>query len=179
MHYDNRVFSKNGDNTLQSISDPNRPLGNMDDFSAIDIKQLLKDYPCKAWDKKPAVYVDTKKETSEKRKCTNKNYIQVAGLPSVTAALFNNTRSPKFNSQLRFAMSSKKIHKKISEGRISNTRNIDQKKRKLNSSIFSVLDIPRDKPSVYVMKITCHINLALESPFLLFQQHDSLSQVPR
>ena len=66
MHYDNRAFSKNGDNTLQAITDPNRPLGNMDDFSAIDIKQLLKDYPCKAWDKKPAVNA----QKSQKRKCT-------------------------------------------------------------------------------------------------------------
>lgn len=53
MHYDNQAFSKNGENTLQAISDPDRRLGNMDDFSAIDIKQLLKHYPCKAWDRKP------------------------------------------------------------------------------------------------------------------------------
>ena len=65
MHYDKQAFSKNGDNTLQSISDPNRPLGNMDDFSAIDIKQLLKDYPCKPWDKKPAVDGGKEKEKSE------------------------------------------------------------------------------------------------------------------
>ncbi|XP_078369548.1 zinc metalloproteinase nas-4-like [Oculina patagonica] len=69
MHYDNRAFSKNGDNTLQSISDPNRALGNMDDFSDIDIKQLLKDYPCKAWDKKPAADSGKKKEKSEESKC--------------------------------------------------------------------------------------------------------------
>jgi len=68
MHYDNRAFSKNGDNTLQAITDPNRPLGNMDDFSAIDIKQLLKDYPCKAWDKKPAVNA----QKSQKPKCQDK-----------------------------------------------------------------------------------------------------------
>ncbi|XP_073253971.1 hatching enzyme 1.2-like [Porites lutea] len=53
MHYDNQAFSKNGENTLQAISDPDRHLGNKDDFSAIDIKQLLKHYPCKAWDRKP------------------------------------------------------------------------------------------------------------------------------
>lgn len=68
MHYDNQAFSKNGDNTLQSISDPNRPLGNMDDFSDIDIKQLLKDYPCKAWERKPAVDSGKKKEKSEESK---------------------------------------------------------------------------------------------------------------
>ncbi|XP_020603064.1 zinc metalloproteinase nas-4-like isoform X2 [Orbicella faveolata] len=69
MHYDNQAFSKNGDNTLQSISDPNRPLGNMDDLSVIDIKQLLKYYPCKPWDKKPPINGDTKKDKSEERKC--------------------------------------------------------------------------------------------------------------
>ena len=68
MHYDKQAFSKNGDNTLQSIADPNRPLGNMDDFSAIDIKQLLKDYPCKPWDKKPALHAANKSENREKRK---------------------------------------------------------------------------------------------------------------
>lgn len=68
MHYDNQAFSKNGDNTLQSLSDPDRPLGNMDDFSAVDIKQLLKDYPCKPWDKKPAVDDGKKKEKSEESK---------------------------------------------------------------------------------------------------------------
>ncbi|XP_068719793.1 hatching enzyme 1.2-like [Montipora capricornis] len=72
MHYDKQAFSKNGDNTLQSIADPNRPLGNMDDFSAIDIKQLLKDYPCKPWDKKPALHAANKSENSEKRKCRDK-----------------------------------------------------------------------------------------------------------
>lgn len=70
MHYDNQAFSKNGENTLQSIADPKRSLGNMDDFSAIDIKQLLKDYPCKPWDKKPAVQIDKKKERSKKREYT-------------------------------------------------------------------------------------------------------------
>lgn len=69
MHYDNQAFSKNGDNTLQSISDPNRPLGNMDDFSRIDIKQLLKYYPCKPWDKKPPINGDIKKDKSEESKC--------------------------------------------------------------------------------------------------------------
>ena len=68
MHYDNQAFSKNGDNTLQSISDPNRPLGNMDDFSVIDIKQLLKYYPCKPWDKKPPINGDTKNDKSEESK---------------------------------------------------------------------------------------------------------------
>lgn len=66
MHYDNQAFSKNGDNTLQSISDPNRPLGNMDHFSDIDIKQLLKNYPCKAWDRKPS---GRKEEKSTESKC--------------------------------------------------------------------------------------------------------------
>ena len=65
MHYDNRAFSKNGDDTLQSLSAPGRPLGNMDHFSTIDIKQLLKDYPCKPWDKKPVVDVVKKGERSE------------------------------------------------------------------------------------------------------------------
>ncbi|XP_067040588.1 hatching enzyme 1.2-like [Acropora muricata] len=72
MHYDNQAFSKNGENTLQSIADPKRSLGNMDDFSAIDIKQLLKDYPCKPWDKKPAAQINNKKERSKKRKCQDK-----------------------------------------------------------------------------------------------------------
>ena len=71
MHYDNQAFSKNGDNTLQSISDPNRPLGNMDDFSVIDIKQLLRYYPCKPWDKKPPSNGDIKKEKSEQSKYLN------------------------------------------------------------------------------------------------------------
>ena len=68
MHYDNQAFSRNEDNTLQSISDPGRPLGNMDDFSAIDIKQLLKAYPCKPWEKAPAFNAGTKKEKSEESK---------------------------------------------------------------------------------------------------------------
>lgn len=72
MHYDNRAFSKNGDDTLQSLSDPGRPLGNMDHFSAIDIKQLLKDYPCKPWDKKPVVDVVKWGDRSEKSKCQDK-----------------------------------------------------------------------------------------------------------
>lgn len=66
MHYDNQAFSKNGQNTLESLADPNRSLGNMDDFSKIDIKQLLKSYPCKAGDKKPK---DKKKERSPESKC--------------------------------------------------------------------------------------------------------------
>ena len=65
MHYDNQAFSKNGQNTLESLADPNRSLGNMDDFRKIDIKQLLKSYPCKAWDKKPK---DKKKERSPESK---------------------------------------------------------------------------------------------------------------
>ena len=65
MHYDNQAFSKNGQNTLESLADPNRSLGNMDDFSKIDIKQLLKSYPCKAGDKKPK---DKKKERSPESK---------------------------------------------------------------------------------------------------------------
>lgn len=71
MHYDNQAFSKNGENTLQSIADPKRSLGNMDNFSAIDIKQLLKYYPCKPWDKKPtAQIIDNNKERLKKRKYT-------------------------------------------------------------------------------------------------------------
>ena len=65
MHYDNQAFSKNGQNTLESLADPTRSLGNMDDFSKIDIKQLLKSYPCKAGDKKPK---DKKKERSPESK---------------------------------------------------------------------------------------------------------------
>lgn len=68
MHYDNQAFSKNGENTLQAISDPDRHLGNMDDFSAIDIKQLLKHYPCKAWDRKPGDNGGQRK--AEESKCT-------------------------------------------------------------------------------------------------------------
>ena len=83
MHYDNQAFSKNGENTLQSISDPNRPLGNMDDFSVIDIKQLLKYYPCKPWDKKPPINGDTKKDKSEKSKLT---LIVVSLVPRVSLA---------------------------------------------------------------------------------------------
>lgn len=65
MHYDNQAFSKNGHDTLQSLADPHRSLGNMDDFSEIDIKQLLKSYPCKVWDKKPK---NKKKERSPESK---------------------------------------------------------------------------------------------------------------
>ena len=68
MHYDNQAFSKNGENTLQAISDRDRHLGNMDDFSAIDIKQLLKHYPCKAWDRKPVDNGGQRK--AEESKCT-------------------------------------------------------------------------------------------------------------
>ena len=68
MHYDNLAFSKNGENTLQSLSDPDKTLGNVDDFSEIDVKQLLKDYPCKPWDRQPSRKKKIQKDKSKKSK---------------------------------------------------------------------------------------------------------------
>lgn len=56
---------------LQLILDFNRFLGNMDDFSCIDIKQLLKYYFCKFWDKKFLINGDIKKDKFEESKQLN------------------------------------------------------------------------------------------------------------
>ena len=48
MHYDNLAFSANGNDTLRSLADPKKQLGQMDAFSKTDVKQVLKVYPCSA-----------------------------------------------------------------------------------------------------------------------------------
>lgn len=46
MHYHNKAFSKNGDDTLQAIEDPSRRFGQRVGFSKTDIRQVNKLYPC-------------------------------------------------------------------------------------------------------------------------------------
>ena len=46
MHYSNKEFSKNGADTIQSISDPTMPLGNINSLSAVDVLQINLLYNC-------------------------------------------------------------------------------------------------------------------------------------
>lgn len=46
MHYHNKAFSRNGDDTLQAIDNPTRRFGQRVGFSKTDIRQVNKLYPC-------------------------------------------------------------------------------------------------------------------------------------
>lgn len=46
MHYSNKEFSRNGADTIQAISDPSMPLGNVNSLSAIDVLQINLLYNC-------------------------------------------------------------------------------------------------------------------------------------
>ncbi|KAL9955246.1 hypothetical protein ACROYT_G036540 [Oculina patagonica] len=46
MHYSNKEFSKNGRDTIQAISDPSMPLGNVNSLSAVDVMQINLLYNC-------------------------------------------------------------------------------------------------------------------------------------
>lgn len=46
LHYNNHAFSKNGDDTLQSIHDPTRRFGQRKNFSKHDILQVNELYGC-------------------------------------------------------------------------------------------------------------------------------------
>ena len=46
MHYNNKAFSRNGRDTMQSNNDPRRRFGKRKSLSAVDIRQLSKLYSC-------------------------------------------------------------------------------------------------------------------------------------
>lgn len=46
MHYHNKAFSKNGEDTIESLEDPSRRFGQRVGFSKTDIRQVNKLYPC-------------------------------------------------------------------------------------------------------------------------------------
>ena len=46
MHYSNKEFSMNGADTIQAISDPSMPLGNVNSLSAVDVLQINLLYNC-------------------------------------------------------------------------------------------------------------------------------------
>lgn len=46
MHYSNKEFSKNGRDTIQALSDPSMPLGNVNSLSAVDVMQINLLYNC-------------------------------------------------------------------------------------------------------------------------------------
>ena len=46
MHYSNKEFSKNGADTIQALSDPSMPLGNVNSLSAVDVLQINLLYNC-------------------------------------------------------------------------------------------------------------------------------------
>ena len=46
MHYSNKEFSSNGRDTIQALSDPNMPLGNVNSLSAVDVMQINLLYKC-------------------------------------------------------------------------------------------------------------------------------------
>ena len=46
MHYSNKEFSKNNKDTIQALSDPNMPLGNVNSLSAVDVLQINLLYNC-------------------------------------------------------------------------------------------------------------------------------------
>lgn len=53
MHYGSYAFSKNGKKTIISLSDPNEKLGQRDEMTATDIKQINMHYGCDAGDTTP------------------------------------------------------------------------------------------------------------------------------
>lgn len=66
MHYENLAFSKNRHNTIEALDDSSRQLGQLDSFSATDIKQLLKVYKCRSIDKDPLPAQPLRSKTSER-----------------------------------------------------------------------------------------------------------------
>lgn len=48
MHYGRKSFSKNGKDTIRSILDPNRPLGQRDGFTDLDVHEINVLYDCAA-----------------------------------------------------------------------------------------------------------------------------------
>ena len=46
MHYGRRSFSKNGKDTIRSILDPNRPLGQRNGFTDLDAHEIKALYDC-------------------------------------------------------------------------------------------------------------------------------------
>ena len=50
-HYDNKDFSKNGQDTIQAIGNPTKRLGNSKGLSKIDMRKILTAYKC--YEKKP------------------------------------------------------------------------------------------------------------------------------
>ncbi len=50
MHYGNWAFSTSDEMTLQSVSDPDRILGQRDGFSQTDVRQLNKVYNCTGYE---------------------------------------------------------------------------------------------------------------------------------
>ena len=60
MHYKNKAFSKNGEDTLRSLKNPTMKLGQIKKLSKTDISQIRKLYHCKKdnWKKiKGMVYI--------------------------------------------------------------------------------------------------------------------------
>ncbi|KAK3750852.1 hypothetical protein QZH41_020240, partial [Actinostola sp. cb2023] len=53
MHYEKLAFSKNRRNTIEALDNANRKLGQTDQFSEADIKQVLRAYKCRNIDKDP------------------------------------------------------------------------------------------------------------------------------
>ena len=45
-HYDNKDFSKNGQDTIQAIGNPRKRLGNSNGLSKIDMRKILASYKC-------------------------------------------------------------------------------------------------------------------------------------
>ena len=46
MHYTNKEFSSNGEDTIQAIANPNMALGNINSMSAVDVLQVNLLYKC-------------------------------------------------------------------------------------------------------------------------------------
>lgn len=46
LHYNNKAFSKNGQDTIQSLRNPNLRFGNAKNLSPGDIKRIRKLYKC-------------------------------------------------------------------------------------------------------------------------------------
>lgn len=46
MHYDNKFFSKNGENTIEAKIDPDMRLGQSESFSALDVVRINMLYKC-------------------------------------------------------------------------------------------------------------------------------------
>ena len=46
MHYDKKFWSKNGENTVEALIDPEMPLGQSAGFSALDVVRINMLYNC-------------------------------------------------------------------------------------------------------------------------------------